>query len=307
MAKIKKSGIVILVAAINISLAMAEEVKPALMTKAHPPIICDGADIVPKKRTKVEFEYLYSKKNRFIKGTAPAPNPTKKEVTIHQGLLRVYYGVFDDFHVVASIPYFDRKLETSTSDKEAAGIGDLELLAKYRFIKESKGLSPLSLAMAGGVKFPTGKDDSEADGFLVPATLQPSSGSFDGIFILFATKKVSSLFIHANAKYQLCSKDSQDYEGGYKINYNAALVYPVADYFDIELEINGSYSERDRQYGIKLENTGGHELYVSPGIIVNMPSSLRFELAIMISVCRNLYGTQNAADAKAFLGASYVF
>lgn len=295
----------------SISYAIAEEKEPKVGKRMHSPIIGKGAEIIPKGHLRIRMNYFYMDKDRYVKGSSAALNPVNKRVTIHKELLRFYYGLFNDFHVVVTIPYLSKKQETEMSGKkvkkDTSGLGDIKLIGKIRILRQSPEGHGLSMALAGGMKLPTGKDDAKREGVLIPPPLQPGSGSTDYILGIFGTKKFSRFFLHSNIMYQICTEGSQEYKFGNILTYNLALVYPVASYIDIVGELNGSYKGKDKQVGSKLVNTGGYELYFSPGIKFNLSSSVIFELSIPLCIWKDLNGTQNASDWKIVAGISYVF
>ena len=289
----------------------AEEMKKTKMDKKpHPPVIGMGAGI---DNVKIRFSHFYMNKSAFIDGNDSVINPTQKESTINKALIRIFYGLTDNLMLVSFIPYFDKKLELidkrgKAIEKKSNGIGDIDIRAKYRFLKQSPGGPWLSMAMAGGIKFPTGEDDEKQGNVLLPPPLQSGSGSTDYILALFATKKFSkNLFLHSNAVYQICTKGANDYEFGDKLIYNLSMVRPLNANFDLTAEINGTHFDMNKAKGIKINTTGGDEIYLAPGIKYNPISTLNLELALPISIWRDLNGPQNAADWKIVAGVYYYF
>jgi len=310
--KIFELSLIVLLLISGISYAIAEEKRPKAGKRMHSPIIGRGAGVISKGHLRIRMNYFYMDKDRYVKGSSATLNPANKRVTIHKELLRFYYGLFSDFHVVVTIPYLSKKQEMEMSGKKVkkhtSGLGDIKLIGKIRILRQSPPQGHgLSMALAGGMKLPTGKDDAKREGVLIPPPLQPGSGSTDYILAIFGTKKFSRFFLHSNIMYQICTKGSQEYKFGNILTYNLALVYPVASYIDIVGELNGSYKAKDEQYGTKLVNTGGYELYFSPGIKCNLSSSVVFELSIPLCIWRELNGIQNASDYKIAVGILYEF
>src|SRR5262249_41036153 len=96
------------------------------------------------------------------------------------------YGLVEDFQIEASLGYFigrefvgaerqdDGTVESGTADP--AGVTDLLVSGKYRFLQGEPG----NLAVVGGVKFPTGKDDVRlSSGEKISPSDQPGTGAFD--------------------------------------------------------------------------------------------------------------------------------
>jgi len=305
MKKILGLGIMLLLIAMGFS-AIA---KAEMANKAHPPIVGSGAGI---KNVEVRFDHFYCIKDKLIDGNDSVSDSTDKEITVHKDLLRLYYGLSKNFMLIGFIPSFNKNMEMKDStgaiiEKEATGLGDIELRGKYRFLKQSPNGPWLSMAVGGGIKFATGVDDEEYNGAPLPASFQPGSGSTDYVLSLLATKKFPSFYLHSNILYQVCTEGSQDYEFGNKFKYNLSLVRPMTRSIDLTLELNGSYASKDEQNDSTIDNTGGNEIFVSPGIKFFTKSKLAIEAAVSINVWRDLNGPQSAADLKVVVGAYYDF
>lgn len=305
MKKIIGLGIMLLMTAAGFS-AIAEA---EMEKKAHPPIVGSGAGI---KNIEVRFNHFYCVKDKLIDGDDSVSDPTDKEITVHKDLLRLYYGISENFMMIGFIPYFNKNMKMKDSagsiiEKKTNGLGDIELRGKYRFFKQSQNGPWLSMAIGGGIKFATGVDDEEYNGTLLPPSFQPGSGSIDYVLSLLATKKFPSFYLHSNMLYQICTEGSQDYEFGDKINYNLSMVLPMRRSIDLILELNGSHAGKDKQNDSTIDNTGGNEIFVSPGIKFFPISKFAIEIAVKINVWRDLNGPQNATDWLVVAGAYYDF
>lgn len=101
------------------------------------------------------------------------------------------------------------------------------LTAKYRVLKGPRG----HLAILGGVKLPTGKDDAElTHGDLAEPSSQPGSGAVDyqaGLaYSRFLTDRVT---LDASGVYTLRTEDDDDFKVGDRVDLGAAVSYRLTD------------------------------------------------------------------------------
>ena len=91
------------------------------------------------------------------------------------------WGFYRDFDVSILLPIVTNRFEGhNTPAASGSGLGDALLLVKYRFYRRDSARGTNQLSVTLGPKLPTGRTDlSAASGSLVPAGLQPGSGSTD--------------------------------------------------------------------------------------------------------------------------------
>ncbi len=161
--------------------------------------------------------------------------------TIQSPWLSLAYGVTDDITVSVRFPYVKRTdireghhehddtagVASNTVDMrgDSAGIGDLTLLAQYRFFRTEA----TSTALLLGVKAPTGRTDVfDQNGVLFETEFQPGSGSWDGMFgLAFSYRFAPAWQFDTNALYILTGTGVQDTDLGDRFLYNAAITYRV--------------------------------------------------------------------------------
>jgi len=95
--------------------------------------------------------------------------------------------------------HFDRVSPTAGG----TGLGDIMALVKYRFYRRDSQRGTTQVSVTAGPKLPTGRTDLKGtDGILLPATLQPGSGSTD--FFVGANWTYTGLF---NVKRLVADED----------------------------------------------------------------------------------------------------
>ncbi|MFQ5798594.1 MAG: transporter, partial [Bacteroidota bacterium] len=104
---------------------------------------------------------------------------------------------------------------------------------------------------------------------------------------------------------------SEELSRGNSLTYNAAIGYrlipAVYDTYptqvvNLYLELNGKYASRDKLIGQEVANSGGNEVFVSPGIQYIPSRNFLVEGSVQIPVLNSLNGTQLGTDFMANLG-----
>lgn len=202
------------------------------------------------------------------------------------GNFRFAYGVTDDLSVGLSLPYVYRSnvreaeggafedgafVGEGVADHGASeGIGDMSFWGQYRFYDDRVSSASLIL----GFKAPTGETTNTGfENERLETHLQPGSGSWDGMFGLAYGYDLGTVKLNTSVLYTLATEGSQATTLGDGFNYNFAVSMPVhamkpcyACYWNLVMEINGDWRDFEQRRGIAIGNSGGHTVYLSPGI-----------------------------------------
>lgn len=222
------------------------------------------------------------------------------------------------------------------SHGNSSGIGDLSLLGQWRFLKNSGTEAALLL----GVKTPTGKtSDKDDSGEKFDAEFQPGSGSWDPMFGLALTQRAGRWSFDASALYTLVNEGTQSTDLGDRFNYGVAVSYRIAGFgpssgpmfnggkphthgndghnhvhqepaagpaLDLVLELNGEWHDKQEALGETDNNSGGHVLYVSPGLRLSQGNVSGFA-SVGIPVVNDMNGIQAEPDWRLVTGVSFGF
>ena len=122
-----------------------------------------------------------------LSGNIPA---TARPTFVHEGDFNFTWGFHPDLDLTIVVPIVTNHFETnSVATVRGTGVGDAMAFGKYRFYRRDSPRGTTQASISVGPKFPTGKTNLAAPtGSLLPASLQPGSGSTD-------------LFIAANWTY----------------------------------------------------------------------------------------------------------
>ena len=213
----------------------------------------------------------------------------------------VAYGVNHHITLSAELPYVRRDKLREADDGEVArlgsvaGIGDMNLLAKYRLTdNETSGF-----ALIVGIKLPTGSTHKTSSaGERLETEHQPGTGSWDPIFGASASTKLGEVQLTASALYQLSTNGAQRTRLGNRLQGGIALSHrfgePAHEHleshnhhhgdeldehheqahssWDAFVELAGEWEGRQKIDGQTEEASGGKWAWVAPGVRFNAAS-----------------------------------
>lgn len=234
------------------------------------------------------------------------------------------YGVTDNLTLGLRIPYTMRfnirspsepaeeDMPATTVDKmgDASGFGDVRFFGQYRFFNTADNLN--NVAFLFGLKTPTGRTAVKTNqGNVFEEHHQPGSGSWDPSMGFAFTRVMGSFSLDTSALYTVATEGAQNTDLGDSFEYNVALSYafgaPVRNAFFASsnnapwtaiLELNGEWRNKQETAGAADPNSGGHTLYISPGIRFSGGKSWNTALSIGAPIVTDLNGYQSPPDYR---------
>ncbi|MEK7845603.1 MAG: hypothetical protein AAB257_01415, partial [Nitrospinota bacterium] len=99
------------------------------------------------------------------------------------------------------------------------------------------------------------------------------------------------------------------------LNYDVTTRYrlfpdvsgPSTTQLYFSLGVNGELRQKEKERGVKVANSGGHTVYITPGVQLVAASHWMFEFTYQHAVYHNIYGTQLAEDYRANGAVTYLF
>jgi hypothetical protein len=246
--------------------------------------------------------------------------------------LSMAYGVTNDFMLVGNLPYVSRRNIRETAghhddDEESGvvklgdskGIGDASLYGLYRFVNNEQ--TGLQVSAMGGLKMPTGDTKEKTkEGDRFEAEHQPGSGSWDPLFGFGVSRPWNSTSLSASLFYQVSTEGTQDTIIGDGVFYSLALAHRLGSVnshnhhdhgphreWDLILELNGEWREKVDIDGARDDNTGGHVLFLAPGIRYAASQGWAAALSFGVPVIKNLNGIQSKPDWHVIGNIGYAF
>lgn len=203
-----------------------------------------------------------------ISGHIPS---TARPTFAHEGTLNFTWGFHSDFDLTILVPIVTNHVETSPQTVGGTGLGDAMAFVKYRFYRRDSQRGTTQASMTVGPKVPTGRTDLRAvNGVLLPATVQPGSGSTD--FFIAANWSYTGLF---NVKRLVADEDfhsllrtrgtqqtriGSDVESRFWLSYRPYESRNVAREWFIGPALTWLHSADDRIAGITQARSGGNML-----------------------------------------------
>ena len=119
--------------------------------------------------------------NFTTRGLMPEANPLTVRATFaHEGDFNFTWGFHPNFDLTVLVSLVTNRFDAPGVSVGGTGLGDVLALVKYRFYRRDSERGTTQASVTLGPKFPTGKTDlTDASGKLLPAGLQPGSGSTD--------------------------------------------------------------------------------------------------------------------------------
>jgi hypothetical protein len=229
----------------------------------------------------------------------------------------VAYGITHHLTLSAELPYVrrDRLREGTSSGVEhlgsVAGIGDANLLAKYRL---TDGPGP-GFALVGGMKLPTGNTRKRGpDGERLEAEHQPGTGSWDPILGASGSVPLRALTLTASGLYQWSTRGAQHtrlgdrFSGGIALSHRFGGAEPEhmpsryhhhgdeldehADHarssWDAFVELAGEWEGRQTIDGQVDAASGGKWAWIAPGARFNGANGWSGSAAIALPVWQRI-------------------
>jgi hypothetical protein len=234
------------------------------------------------------------------------------------------YGVTDNLTLGLRIPYTmrfnvrspsepeDEDMPVTTVDKlgDSTGFGDVRLFGQYRFFNTADNLN--NLAFLFGLKTPTGRTAVKTNqGNVFEIHHQPGSGSWDPSMGFAFSRVMGSFSLDSSLLYTVATTGAQNTELGDSFEYNVALSYafgaPVRNAFFASsnnapwtaiLELNGEWRGKQKTDGQSDPNSGGHTLYISPGVRFSGGKSWNTALSIGAPIVTDYNGYQTPPDYR---------
>ena len=255
---------------------------------AHEPIFAPGAHVHSKGSHEVSLGYHRER------ASGAGETETENELS-----LEYEYGVTASLTVGVEIPFKDKTVNANGS----TGLGDIQLAAKYRFLRIDSPGSQYSTAVLFKAKLPTGDDDRSP---------RLGSGSADFVGGLMHGLESRRWYYNTAFRYRLNTEGGGNLDKGDKIFLDLVggirpllTGYREADTV-VFLELNWERAARDTLAGADVTDSGGWELFLSPGIFWTY-RNYAVTSGLQIPIAENLNGAQPTSDYRFRLSGKYAF
>ena len=223
------------------------------------------------------------------------------------------YGLRHDLQLGIAISWQHTDSVAAGAEAHADGFGDLELLAKYRFLRLDDVGVATNFAVLGGVTLPTGDDDQRSGGVELPPELQPGSGGIDPMFGVAVTHEPGRWRFNAATMLQLhTDSDGDGDRPGDELVVELAAgnrfwlePYP-GPFMRLDLVLRYYREDHDHMDGT-LPDTGGERGTVGLNYAFRPRPSLDFQLYVEAPYAQHVNGTQLGDDWRVDVTFGYRF
>jgi len=208
---------------------------------------------------------------RGMPDTASVP-VTARPTLSHERDFNFTWGLHPNFDVTVLVPIITNNFQAVNAPVVGGtGLGDTMVLVKYRFYRRDSERGTTQASITLGPKLPTGRTDvSSVNGTLLPASLQPGSGSTD-LFVagnwtytgLFNFRRlVADEDFHAFVRSQgtQAVRLGNDLGSRFWLSYRPYEAKDGAREWFIGPVLTWLHSQDDRIGGVTQNGSGGGEL-----------------------------------------------
>jgi len=263
------------------------------------------------------------------------------------------YRMDEDNAFVLTVPYLINDMEMMMGRKMGGmttysynnmetieGLGDISLLYMRDVYKDADIRTRQRFSVGVGVKAATGayKARTAAPGnYLVHMMMQAGTGSWDGLLLASGVLAFgehedggAQWMLAPSATYHMTTRNSLGYKVGDRLNYDLSARYRVSSAFNVKLDMNGVWSQKDSTDGTQdpmhlnnamvpaayqrtvnvldnVANTGLHSIFISPGFQWIVADGVTLSGEYRIPVYQNVNGIQQVTDNWFFLRATTFF
>jgi hypothetical protein len=272
----------------------------------------------------------YTVLDSVYEGTDEVSNPGVKEKYWATDVA-AFYSVNDRLLVLVNVPLRktdgDGELadgpngepEREDSTGGASGLGDVSVLARYRLFGRHTLDSSTLVAGVIGVKLPTGSTDQHNDqGEYLDSHLQLGTGSTDALLGLSVDHAIDRFSLSGNVLIALTGDGETGHEShqfGNSVNWDVTTKYRISpavtgetpDAWFVSFGLNGEARDHEHLGGDRVADSGGHTVYVTPGVQFVLAETWVFEATYQYAVYHDLNETQLGEDYRVFGSATYLF
>jgi hypothetical protein len=182
-------------------------------------------------------------------------------------------------------------------------LGDVRVIGRYQLPYVGDPTKASTAGINFGLKLPSGRSKiANADGDVAERSLQPGTGTTDGIIGAYYYQKLpqwdSSWF--AQAQYQHALNSHDDFRPGSQFGIDVGYRYGVTDKLGALVQVNALSKRRDRGAQAEPTDSGGRFLSISPGLGYAVTDTMQIYAFFQKPVYQYVNGVQLTAD-KAFV------
>lgn len=269
---------------------------------------------LPLAESSVRGLYRHLEMGSLTRNGDEVENPEGLRVGVDAVPLVVPYGVTPRTTLFVGIPYLWKTFERGGTRESNRGLGDLFVRVKQEILAKDFVAGNRRLAVFAAASLPTG--ETEEDGAALPPPLRLGLGSVNLTGQAVYSYVNDRFGYHGAVSYTAATGATAGVRIGDRFGYDLAWGYRLfpAVYETLRevtlaayLELNGSVAQPSTQGGSLRADSGGHTLFLSPGLQLIPLRNWAIEASFQWPIVRELRGTQLAPDWSLAVGARAVF
>lgn len=216
---------------------------------------------------------------------------TLREVDRFEARTVLGYGLTSKLALFAVLPIVNVDRTFGNVSTSESGLGDAAMFARYEVFRSDRPGRTLRIAPYAGLRVPTGRDSKTGD------------GSLDVFGGLIATLGSTKWVLDSQLRYDL-NREADGFERGDSTRVETSFQYRLlpgkltkettAFVFAV-LELSAIHYERNRVSGVTDPNSGGFQLYLTPGLQYATRRWIA-DLGVTVPIVNDLHGTALEPD-----------
>ncbi|NIM91152.1 MAG: hypothetical protein GTO17_09415 [Candidatus Aminicenantes bacterium] len=249
-----------------------------------------------ERKWHFELTYKYHVINDLVEGSEKIQDDTERKRIAHFLLFDTRYALTRNFtlRAVFSLARQEREVGISTSlPVHTQGLGDSLLTLQY---SPFSGSTPnqIEFSLGGGVKMPLGQSEAKIVG-IASEDMQPGTGSWDYMIWGYASRNLpilSGLQVFAGVSSRFNGSNSRDYKFGNEIIASFGVIGQAPKLVGYSLYGRYRWAGSDKRLQADIPNTGGHWVYLVPGLTFHITKDMGFKTEGEIPLYRKLSGVR---------------
>jgi hypothetical protein len=221
--------------------------------------------------------------------------------------LNVAYSPTVWLQLAASLPLVERQVTAvDLSHDTLRGSGDVELRARLTLWRDRVFAPRHLFGVSAGATLPTAEIQRDTMGDVLDLDHQLGGLSVAPRLGVFYTQLRHPWSFYASLSATHLFLVEGDERAGDNLAATAALQWQPGEAWGLRLAVDGKLEDRGKRGPALLPDTGGHALFVSPGVIYSPVMDLVFEAQVQLPVVNGLYG-RHTESPVVLIATSYDF
>lgn len=183
-------------------------------------------------------------------------------------------------------------------------LGDLRVVGRYQ-VQGPNAERPSAAGLTFGLKLPTGRTNiANSDGDVAERTLQPGSGTTDGIIGAYYHEQIPAWngAWFAQVQYQRALNSSADFKPGDRFGADIGYRQRITEQLAALIQVNLSVKGRDSGAQAEPDDSGFKNVSLSPGLSLAVTDSLQAYGFVQVPVYQNVNGVQLTSSRAYVVG-----